>query len=674
MRKTHPDARGRRGNGLHGDRAAPPSAGGAAAGCGAARKGGSGKVRTGFIAAALALLIAGGAAAQPGVGRPPIMKAEELRPGMKAKGYTVFSGTKVEEFDVTILGVSKNGGAAGVDMIIAEAHHPLLENHGIVAGMSGSPIFVDGRMIGAAAFGWPWSVRPVFGIQPIEGMIGVLESVTDEKPAPRPAPVSLVGWDSAREAFAASATRTATEAVAVPGAALAAMGLAEAAGSDTVAFEPLVSPLLVSSSSPDVARVLEQLLPPGRYRIASVGASPSAAFSEGDLAATEALHGEAIYVSYCEGDLFMGAIGTATLVEKDRIVAFGHPMSHRGDVDMPVARAEVFAIVPSVQRPFKLGRPIAPLGTLRQDRYPGIGITRASRPDLVPMTVTVNAPEAGGERTFQYRLWDARDVMAATMAGCIVSAIDSHVRAGAVFSIGMEATVTLADGRTVRRGQFFSGDTQPKLDAAFSVFDVVNLLKNNPAEEADIARIDVALAVGNADQLWALERVQVERSAYAPGDTVRGTATFSQWREAPVTRPFEIVIPANTPPGQYSVWLLDAGARDGWTATEHPEIRGPIRTLDDAIRRVSQPARRNRMAVALTRSSEDLVVDEQRLASLPKSVAAATRSTAQRTGSLRTSDGQILAETHIESQNQIVGSRRIGIEVRRRERGDLHRP
>lgn len=621
----------------------------------------------------MALLLAGSAATQPGVGRPPIMKADELRPGMKAKGYSVFSGTKVEEFDVTILGVSRNGGTAGVDMIIAEAHHPLLENIGIVAGMSGSPIFVDGKMIGAAAFGWPWSVRPVFGIQPIEGMIGVLDSVTDEKPAPVPAPVSLVGWDSAREALSAS-TRTATQAVNVPGAALAAMGLEEAAGTDTVAFEPLMTPLLVSSSSPDVAHTLEQLLPQGRYRIASVGASPSAVFSEGDLATTEALHGEAIYVSYCEGDLFMGAIGTATLVEKDRIVGFGHPMSHRGDVDMPVARAEVFAIIPSVQRPFKVGRPIAPLGTLRQDRYPGIGITRASRPDLVPMTVTVDAPESGGERTFQYRLWDARDVMASTMAGCIVSSIDSHVRAGAVFSIALDATVTLADGRTVRREQFFSGDTTPKLDAAFSCFDVVNLLKNNPAEEADIARIDVALAVGSANQLWSLERVQVERSAYAPGDTVRGTATFSQWREAPVTRLFEITIPENAAPGQYSVWLLDAGARDGWTATERPEIRRPIRTLDDAILRVSQPARTNRMAVALTRGSEDLVVEDQRLASLPKSVAAITRSTAQRTNSLRSSDGQIVAETHIESPNQIVGSRRIGIEVRRRERGDLHRP
>jgi len=173
---------------------------------------------------------------------PEIMRSEDLRPGMKGYGLTVFRGTEPERFDVEILGVIKHNFADG-DMIIVRLEHEQLLQIGGVAGMSGSPIYVEDKLVGAFAYGWGFSVRPIGGVTPIEGMLRVLDTVTREPQVdPRESALSLGSWPEAHSAFEAAGRRTLD--VTIPQVDLARLGILENADpSGTVTMTPLAVPL-----------------------------------------------------------------------------------------------------------------------------------------------------------------------------------------------------------------------------------------------------------------------------------------------------------------------------------------------------------------------------------------------------------------------------------------------
>jgi len=583
---------------------------------------------------------------------------------MKGYGLSVFSGRVPERFDVTILGVAYNYNG-GTDMILAELDHPLINAHGVVAGMSGSPVYIDGKLIGAVAFGWGFSNRPVGGIQPIKGMLEVLDQTTADRPERSTVPYNVDSWPAGKSALSSSgAVFGAPSTVTFPGRALAAMGLPEVADVADVEFRPLASPLMISSSHPLVMHLFEEYFGGSGLRPVMAGAVSGPATGGEDLSQANMVDGGAIAVSFCEGDLVLAAVGTTTFVEGDKLVAFGHPMTNTGSVDMPVSEADIVAVIPSLSSPFKIGRAVVPAGALRQDRTEAIGITLSQRPKLKPLKIRVVAPEVNEDRTFQFRLWEDRFYLPGVAAMCFGEALSTVARDSGPMTADVAMVVTMEDGRVVRRSQYLSGESLISAFASGSISGDLSALTNNPIEPLAIKNIEIVAHIGDKLQLNAMTDVRMRKSVYRPGETLGGSVRFERWREKPVENEFSIRLPDDIPDGKYEVLVIDNAARRDLENATRPEL-ARMQTTDDVFRRLEANFPANRMWVVIYEPAKQLVIDDYAMGSLPKSVAATTASTMAQTNYARVAEGRVLAETSMKQPNRVAGGRRLQIEVRR---------
>lgn len=596
--------------------------------------------------------------------RHDILDSSKLTHGMKGYGISVFSGRTPERFEVTILGVAHNYNG-GTDMILAELDHPLINAHGVVAGMSGSPVYIDGKLIGAVAFGWGFSNRPVGGIQPIKGMIEVLDQTTADRPPRAEVPYSIEQWPAAKQAMSASTNLFSTsETVTFTGRELAAMGLPEVADEPSVEFRPLASPLMISSSHPLVMHLFDEHFGDSGLRPVMAGAVSGPATGGEDLAKANMVDGGAIAVSFCEGDLFLAAVGTTTFVEGDKLVAFGHPMTGTGSVDMPVSEAEIVAVIPSLSNPFKIGRAAVPAGALRQDRTEGIGITLSQRPELKPLKIRIVAPEVNEDRTFNFRLWEDRFYLPGVASMCFGEAISTVARDSGPMTADVIMDITMEDGRVIRRTQYLSGESLITAFASGSISGDLSTLTNNPIGPLGIRDINIVAYIGDKLQFHAMADVRMRKSVYRPGETVTGTVRFERWRDKPVENEFSLTLPTDIADGRYELIIADSGARRELENATRPEL-ARLKSTEDVYRRLEPNFPANTMWVVLYEPMKQLVIDDHAMGNLPRSIAATTASTTTHTNYARVAEGRILAETQFKQPNRVAGGRRLQLEIRR---------
>ena len=286
---------------------------------------------------------------------PPLMPIDDIQPGMKGLGKTVFAGTKIETFDVEILGVLKNQSPHGDAILAKVSGGPLpLEKYGVIAGMSGSPIYIDGKLIGALAFAflYPKEVM-IAGITPIQEMLNDANH-PDSNPALTPQATANNGlMDHALQAFN---------------------------------FAPIQTPLMVSGADQRVLALMkEQLAAFNMFPIPAGNVSKASA----QQADTDLQPGSAIGIPLIRGDMDISAVGTVTYRDNEKILAFGHPMFFAGNVQYPMSSAYVHLIVPNQINSFKLASPLETVGAITQDRRSGISGAIGMTPRMIPLNVTV---------------------------------------------------------------------------------------------------------------------------------------------------------------------------------------------------------------------------------------------------------------------------------------------
>src|SRR5262245_32694231 len=319
--------------------------------------------------AAVAVLAAAALAAQPS----EILPSDKVVAGMKGYGLTDFGGGRgVQRFDVEIIGTLKRF-APGQDMILARVAGAGLDHSGIIAGMSGSPIYIDGKLIGALAYGWPFSKDPICGITPIQSMLDIRKA----PPGP-PVPIagSAVSTATLLAAFRDREFTPGLEALLKPFAPVAAG-----------AMSPL--PLPVSfSGGPRGSALLGRLAETAGWM-----AVPSGGTAVPETAAPSLQPGSAISTVLMSGDMDVAASGTVTWVEGSSVLAFGHPFLSMGPVDMPMAEARVLTVLPSVYRSFKFAATGGVLGSISQDRSSGILGSFDARAPMVPVRVRLSSDD-----------------------------------------------------------------------------------------------------------------------------------------------------------------------------------------------------------------------------------------------------------------------------------------
>ena len=252
------------------------------------------------------------------------LPVSEVQEGMHGYAKTVVHGTKIETFDVDVLGIMKGKGATGGDLVLVKVSGPLIDQtEGIAQGMSGSPVYIDGKLLGAVAYGFPQSGGRIGMVTPIGDMLK-LWTIDDGKDT----------------------------------------GLTPPSSKGLI---PLTTPLMASGYTPDAMDFLA-----GKMQDFHMVPFASASASQDDV--PQPLEpGSAVSATMVTGDLKLGAVGTVTYVDGDRMVAFGHPFMDRGNTDYFMHNSYIFTVIPSKNIPFKLGSVGAEIGTVNQDRGAGIG-------------------------------------------------------------------------------------------------------------------------------------------------------------------------------------------------------------------------------------------------------------------------------------------------------------
>lgn len=591
--------------------------------------------------------------------------SHELRPGMQLTGVTSIQGTELTNFKGRILGVER-GAFAGGNMIWVELEGDFLGQHGVAAGMSGSPCYVDGRLIGAVGYGFPFSQKPIAGVTPIESMLEVLELTRqDLKPSEElDFPPSATGgvWtldelkEMALESHLPKAVPLTIETDRLPEEVRE--DLQRSGG--TVDLKPLGLPLSISSREPSVYGALQKLvqrqgleLSPGTISGATLDSSAFPALKPGS----------AIGMTLMTGDLTVGGYGTVTHVDGDRLIAFGHPAFGWGTTDIPLSPCEMFALQPSYNLTFKLGQVAMPIGVIRQDRLPAIGGIIGPVPDFLPYHVRIKSATTGREKSFNFRLWDNRVYTPALAMSGLAQAIamsdrtNGEATATATYKIGVEGAPT------VEKSLFYSTLDGPDLELSSSLRQDLAVLKVNPFRRTKIKSLDVTLEISDRIQASSLVSVTADREVYRPGETVRLAVYLQPYRGERVLKEIELPLSADLVDGSYDLFVGDADSRLAMERERAPGLFTPMnfQQLVDAIKKHYTA---NQLYVVLRQTDEGLTVHGQELPSLPESLRS-TFATSSERAFIRPITGQFLAEATIRGEAQIMGSTRLGIQVNR---------
>ena len=589
------------------------------------------------------------------------MFVDEIKAGMTGYGISAFKDNQLERFDVEILGVMK-GAFAGMDMILARLSSPYMEDSGVIAGMSGSPVYINDRMIGAVAYGWAFAQEPVAGITPIENMLEVYDRTDDKKHPPDHAPTGdfLDQWKSAKPEIPRS------EPVTVKSSSIQGLNNTNSEYPETISFEPLGTPLIISGAHPAVMKRARHYFKDSSLMPVMGGGGH---VINPDLKHKPIENGSAVAIPMMSGSMEMSALGTVTYRKGNKMIAYGHPFFNEGNINAPFASAHVYTIMPSYMRSFKLGASVREVGAIRQDRRSAIGGYFGMEPPVFDMKVSLSFREYKREpenKEFQYRIWehDLYSPMLADMA--LAQSIVDNDKLSGNSAAKVNYRIRLENGEVIEKENFFSSQAI----LAFSVsmplyFDIYRLL-TNPFRETGVENISCEVEIINQYKAVGIEAVDLDKDIYKPGETVKVNIHFVPYREPRFTRNLRIQLPQDIRNGVYTLNILDGPGRQSFEYSRSPG-RSNIRSYETLLENIKMNFPSNRLYGLLVEADSGLRVGDEDMPGLPPSVLQVTKESSVSAFTAPINMNVILEET-LDTNFEIRGSHSLKIKVDNRGR------
>ena len=583
------------------------------------------------------------------------MGVNDIRPGMVGVGRTVFNGTRVEEFKVNILGVVENVIGTRRNLILARLEGGPLATTGVIAGMSGSPVYVDGRLIGAVSYSLgQFSKEPIAGITPIAEMTDATAFT-----GPRPAAARVrVEFPLTRENLTAAFQKALNwnrSFADRPEDARFFGDSAVAGGSIGTLLRPIATPLVMSGFEPGVADMLGAAFRDLGFAPAGAGtggARPGEMPYDGPLKP-----GDAVGVMLVGGDLQLGATGTVTYVDDDRVYAFGHPLYNLGPTAFPMTRAYVYTVIPSLAASMKLSTTGEVIGSFLQDRAVAIAGRLGAGPKMIPVTLALDADRAG-KRTFRFDLANDQMFTPLMAAAAISNTLASYERQYGTSTFYVRGTAKIAGHEAVAFDNVFTGDNASIYASSFIAAPIAALLGND-YEKIAIDGIDLTIGSSEESRTATLERVWLDDQRPRAGRTAPLKVLLRTRRGEELLRTVPIEIPANVS-GTLSVLVADGNRL---TQIEQRESRSAQpRNVDQMIRMLNRNRRGSTLYVKLLGSDPGAVVSGESLAALPPSVLGVFESD-RSTGSFSPLSNATLGEWDIPTEFAVNGARTISITV-----------
>ena len=541
---------------------------------------------------------------------------DELREGMRGIGRTVFHGTTIEEFDVEILGVLKNS-SPKQDMVLARLSGGPLAQTGVMQGMSGSPVYIDGRLLGAVAFGFASSTDPIAGIQPISQMVSILDQ-TDGADTQ-----SLAAATLPREGVRSYMNRVMTGSGAGNFATSYLLPQswtesAAAASIEATGLQPIRTPLYLSGVSPVAAREFSGVFEAFGFTSAQGGGTGSAASITG-AAGGAILPGASINAELVRGDISVSANGTVTHVDGDKVYAFGHPFQSTGPTDLPMSRGYVIALLPNRVTSFKLAVPLDTVGNFQQDRSTGIFGRLGQVASMIPVSVELQTSRNGVER-YEYEVIDDRFMTPLMMNMTLFSLILATERSLGDLTLEVSGTIKLQDGQEVAIDTAFAGELNAPVQATLATVAPISYLLSGGFEALEIESIELEVRSTDRRRSARLDAVSVDRTEVRAGDSVAMEARLRTPDGNEIVEQYRVVIPQGLAPGRV---LLTIGDGVSMTASDLQRApSAPPKDLEQVIRELNELRKTDRLYVKVFSTNPGAVIDGEELPSLPPSMMA----------------------------------------------------
>ena len=505
------------------------------------------------------------------------MGVEELKPGVRGIGKTVFSGTKVEDFQVEILGVLSNVWPKG-DMILARLEGGPLEETGVISGMSGSPIYIEEKLIGALAYAWPFSRQAIVGITPIKDMLAMWDSVEDIK-----VKKSSRAWNQPMTVESSQGTLT---------------------------LKPLPSPLTLSGFDSRVIKEMEPIL--NRFGFLVTQGGGGAALEGKDISLVP---GSAVGVPFIRGDLDATAIGTLTYRRGDKILAFGHPVLFGGTTDLPLSGAYIHTVMPSQVSSFKLGSATRIVGRIDQDRRAAIAGEVGIFARMIPFEVRIRGRE---EETYKFEIINSRVLTPLLFQWATSSSILTAARQVGETSFSFSLSIYLRGKEPIITENSFSDPTSV-LQSIQELTKPLALLIKNPFQEVEVEKVSLEVDIKETRKTAEILGLRLNKNKVRPGESVEVIIILKPFEEDLTLKTVQLTVPEDTPEGELRITISDA-----LTARQEEKRKAPHKLkpgdLNQLIKLIEGQDRNTEVIIRLILPKRGAVIAGEELPALPGSV------------------------------------------------------
>ena len=521
-----------------------------------------------------------------GYARSDFMFLGEIEPGMTGIGKTIVAGDVISEFNVSVIGIIDDPGDSSDFIVVRVSGEAIGRSGGIAQGMSGSPIYIDGKLIGALSRAAAWSkeLTPIGLVTPIEQMLRIIDSMHGAPVSSRPnADAILAGVILSERTMPPSNE----ELLSAP---------------DTIFAYPVSSPLLVSGLSarslttlmdgyaaPQPTGLVADFLPitvaPRMSGLSSFGLrlNPlSGGTRDGAATALDLEPGSGIAVALASGDVTIGALGTVTYRDNDLVIGFGHPFLSNGEADFPLTSVHIYDTMKAYDASFKLGTIGKTLGTILEDRACGIGGQMGRQASTIDLAIGVIDLDTRVTKNFQIQLVDEARIMPDLILATGLNAIDETLDRIGQGTVEVNYQI-IGDGMSapLERRDLFLSTQDIAVYPPWQLADIVNFLQYNDFNDPQIARITATMQITHAIKAMHINHLKLDKDSYTPGDMIHYTVDLQAYQGDTKTVEGEIAIPD---------WLftddITVRAYSGPRHLEEGETPVEFQSLDDVIQAI----------------------------------------------------------------------------------------
>ena len=527
----------------------------------------------------------------------PTIPVAQIHPGMRGVAYTVFEGVKPEPMEVEVLGVLHNANGPKGDIILIRLHGQKVEYTGVVAGMSGSPVYLDGKLAGALAFRiGEFSKEPIAGVTPIADMLEINaldKSPSEEAAATKPGISSVAGKTAA------------------PGDGSSLTGSTQ----DFANYlKPIETPLVFNGFSEEAVRDFAGMF-------ASAGITPvmGAGSVTNDKQPEPLEPGSAVSAILVRGDMDIAATCTVTYIDPERLLACGHPLLQFGSVDLPMDKATVLATLPSPLNAFKIVNTTEEAGVFVQDRHTGIMGVFNKQPDMIPVTLSIHG--GAGAKEFHYEVLNNPRLSPVAIMATVFNALHGVNEYGEEITYRLNGSINVKGFPEVGLKNMFvpTENGQPAaMAAALSLGERFGRIYDNPynAPAVQSVKLDFDLV---RERRWArLESARTDVTEARPGDEVIVETVLAPYRGERVIRQIPVKIPTSASKGTLRILVSDGETLDRVGRT-NPAF-GRKLDLASTISLLNKEHANNRLYVSLLESDPEARVGDKVMPTLPISV------------------------------------------------------